>query len=67
MCLTGGDQYLWTRERDFTWWQLAQLDLYAAVAVGLGMVLVALAGLLWGTYRVAAKVFSTVSGKQKQS
>ena len=45
--LTGGELYLHTREGQLAWWQLALLDVYAALAAaGLGL-LAALVLLCW--------------------
>ena len=62
---TGGDNYLDTAEHLYTWWQLALLDVYLVLFVGVFTVMSLVGAALWVLLKRGRSLIRTAKQKPK--
>ncbi len=62
---TGGEDYLDTAAHLYTWWQLALLDVYLVLFMGIALVLGTVGALLWLVARWAQRAMGVSKPKHK--
>ena len=64
---TGGEGYLETAEHLYTWWQLALLDVFLVLFLGIATVLGTVGALLWYAVRWAQRALVISKPKHKMT